>query len=102
MRKVFIVVPDMNDSFSRIIIKGKEYLIRFTYNDTFDYWSFGIYAPNKKPIIQGIKVVPRFPLNLFSGVVNMPDVVFACSSSLMHIGRYDFKNEAATFYYIER
>lgn len=102
MERTYIVVPDMNDSFSRIIILGVEYLIRFTYNDTYDYWSFGIYYPNETPIVQNIKIVPKFPLNLFTGVLGMPYVYFACSSNLEHIGRNAFKEESAKFYYIER
>ena len=27
-----ITVPDYNDSFSRVVLAGKEYLIRFSYN----------------------------------------------------------------------
>lgn len=98
----YISVPDMNDSFSRIIILGVEYLIRFTYNDTYDFWSFGIYNPDETPIVQGIKIVPNYPLNLFATVGNMPQVYFSCSSNLEHIGRNAFKEELAKFYYIER
>lgn len=102
MKTVFITVPDMNDSFSRIVILGVEYLIRFTYNDTFDCWSFGLYYPNKEPIFQSIKIVPNFPLNLFVGINNMPNVYFACRSKQEHIGRNDFKRDAAKFYFVER
>ena len=65
--KTTISVPDMNDCFLRIVILGVEYLIRFTYNDTYDCWSFGLYLPNKEPIAQNIKIVPNLPLNLFTG-----------------------------------
>lgn len=102
MRTVYIVVPEMNDSFSRIVILGDEYLIRFTYNDTFDFWSFGLYTRNKEPIVQNVKIIPRFPLNLFVGVIGVPYVYFACESKLEHIGRNDFKNGSAKFYYVER
>lgn len=102
MNRIYITVPDMNDSFSRIIILGVEYLIRFSYNDTYDFWSFGLYYPDETPIFQNIKIVPRFPLNLFAGVGNMPNVYFACSSKLEQIGRNAFKEESAKFYYIER
>lgn len=102
MKTVYITVPDMNDSFSRIVILGVEYLIRFTYNDTYDFWSFGLFYPNEEPIFQNIKIIPRFPLNLFDGSLDMPDVYFACKSNLEHIGRDDFKNEKAKFYYVER
>jgi len=39
---LFIKVPDQNDSVSALSIDGKEYRIRFTYNETYDYWSFGL------------------------------------------------------------
>ena len=102
MKRTYIAVPDMNDSFSRIVILKIEYLIRFTYNDTFDYWTFGLFTPQKQPIFQNVKIVPKLPINLFAGVGNMPQVYFACESSLEHIGRNAFKEDAAKFYYIER
>ena len=40
---VVITPPDMHDSFSRVVLNNTEYLIRFTYNDTGDYWTFGLY-----------------------------------------------------------
>ena len=42
MEYIVINVPDMNDSVSRIVLDGKAYLIRFTYNDTCDYWKFSL------------------------------------------------------------
>ena len=36
---IYIGVPDMNDSISNITIDGTEYKLRFTYNETFDYWN---------------------------------------------------------------
>ena len=102
MKTVYISIPDMNDSFSRIVILGVEYLIRFTYNDTYDFWSFGLFTSNKEPIFQNVMIVPNFPLNLFVGVNKMPYVYFACKSNLEHIGRNDFSSNAARFYYVER
>ena len=40
---VVITPPDMHDSFSRVVLNNTEYLIRFTYNDTGDYCTFGLY-----------------------------------------------------------
>lgn len=101
MRTVKIALPEHNDSFSRIVIKNVQYSIRFTYNDTFDYWTFGIYTPLREPIAEGIKIVPNSPLNAFERRPEMPKVVFGCESKLDRIGRYDFKNGDAEFYYIE-
>ena len=49
-----ITVPDYNDSFSRVVLAGKEYLIRFSYNFSGDYWTFGIFDHNRNPYVQGI------------------------------------------------
>ena len=47
---IYIEVPDMNDSVSRITLSRKEYYIRFTYNPSYDYWSFGLYNMKMEPI----------------------------------------------------
>ena len=65
MMEIRILILREHDSFSDITINGERLLIRFTYNDTFDYWSFGLYETNRTPILAGIKIVPNFPLNLF-------------------------------------
>ena len=65
MDYIIIEVPDLNDSVSRIVLNGAVYFVRFTYNDTFDYWKFGVYDSQMEPIVIGIKIVPSFPLNLF-------------------------------------
>ena len=48
---LYITVPDMNDSVSSVTIAEKEYLIRFTYNGTGDFWSFGLSDTDENPII---------------------------------------------------
>ena len=92
-----IEVPDMNDSVSRIVLCGKQYQIRFTYNDTFDYWTFGLYDSLGEPIRIGVKIVPQMPLNLFWGTDLMPFGVFGVLSDLERIGRNDFVNGKAQF-----
>lgn len=46
---LYIKVPDMNDSMSTLSIDGVEYLLRFTYNEKYDYWSFGLYSSEEEP-----------------------------------------------------
>jgi len=99
MKYTVIEVPDMNDSVSRIVLSGKAYLIRFTYNDTGDYWKFGLYTTQNEPIVIGIKVVPSFPLNLFYGVTKLPFGVFGVMSKLDRIGRNDFVDGKAKFFF---
>lgn len=97
MELTYIEVPDMNDSVSRIVLNGKAYLIRFTWNEAGKYWKFGLYNTQSEPIVIGIKIVPMFPLNLFYGVTKLPDGVFGVQTKLEHIGRGDFLNGKARF-----
>lgn len=97
MDYVLIDVPDMNDSVSRIVLSGTAYLIRFTYNDTGDYWKFSLYNSQNEPIVLNIKIVPQFPLNVFYGVTKLPDGIFGVRSKKTHIGRNDFVDGSAKF-----
>lgn len=95
-----ISMPDMNDSFSRVVIKGREYLLRLTYNSTGDYWTFGIYLSEDTPVITAIKIVPNFPLNRYFRTSDMPDGLFGVLSSLERIGRNAFVSGDAQFVFI--
>jgi hypothetical protein len=91
------LVPNENDSFSRIEINGERFLLRFTYNDTFDFWTFGIYDMNQAAIIAGLKIVPNFPLNIFQHNRHLDGVFFIAESKNETIGHNDFRNENARF-----
>jgi len=95
-----ITVPDLNDSFSRVVLDGVQYQIRFTWNDTAQRWSFGVYTMQKEPLAIGIKMAPRFPLNLQIVDDRFPTGVFGVYSNLGVVGRYDFLNGDAYFAYI--
>lgn len=97
---IYIKVPDMNDSLSQIDIDRKKYFIRFTYNERYDYWSFGVYNSDKKPIIAMTKIVPNFPLRHFYTDVELPDGVFGCLSHKDKVTRKSFINKEADFVYI--
>jgi len=101
MQVLDIAVPDYNDSFSRVVLNGKQYLIRFTWNDAAQRWSFGLYTMLKEPLAQGIKMIPRFPLNLQIVDDNFPNGVFGVYSDFASIGRDDFRNCKAVFSYIQ-
>lgn len=100
MNRIEILVPDMNDSFSKVAIAGKEYLLRFTWNDTKGRWCFGIYTIMREPIVQGIKLVPQFPINIQYIDERLPSGVFGVYTNLATVGRLDFKNKKAVFAYI--
>ena len=97
---LFIEVPDMNDSVSTLSIDGKEYGLRFTYNEKFDFWSFGLYDEDNEPIIAMTRIVPNFPIFHFYTDTDIPEGVFGCLSDLAEVGRYAFVNKTAEFVYI--
>ena len=45
-----IQVPEYNDSFSRVVLNGKEYLIRFSYNYEGNYWTLGFTTATAAPM----------------------------------------------------
>ena len=100
MEYTIIEVPDMNDSMSRIVINGTAYYLRFTYNDTGDYWNFGLYSDLREPIILGRKIVPNFPIGLFLGTDAFPRGSFMAVSNLQHIGRNAFTDSKAKFIFV--
>lgn len=100
MDYIIIEVPDLNDSISRIVLLGKQYQLRFTWNDTGGFWSFGLMDSFGAPLLIGTKIVPQFPLNLFYGTENLPLGVFAALTEKDRIGRQDFVNGKAQFVFI--
>lgn len=97
---LFIEVPDMNDSISTLSIDGREYGLRFTYNERYDYWSFGLYGEENVPIIAMTKIVPNFPIFHFYTDSEIPDGIFGCLSESEYVGRKAFVNKTAEFVYI--
>ena len=100
MARIDISVPNMNDSFSRVVLDGTQYLIRFTWNDTAQRWSFGLYTIQKEPLVQGQRMIPRFPLNLQIVDDTFPRGIFGVYSDFESVGRDDFINGKAIFAYI--
>lgn len=90
----------MNDSFSRVVLCGTEYLIRFTYNAGGDYWTFGLYDQEKRPLVAGVKLVPNAPLNFFYQSNGLPDGTFGVISDLDRVGRATFTEGKARFIFI--
>lgn len=95
-----ITPPDLNDSFSRVVLDGKEFLVRFTYNDAYDYWTFGIYDQEENPIVAGIKMVPNFPLSFFYESNGLPNGTFGVISDLERVGRSAFLDGKTQFVFI--
>lgn len=97
-----IEVPHYNDSFSRIVLDGRVWEIRFQYNKASDCWKFGIYDTFRNPLFQDIKIVPGIPLNLSFFRPAFPKVFFVAKTKLPRIGHEDFWNGDADFYFVEQ
>lgn len=97
---IYIKVPDRNDSMSSLSIDGVEYRLRFTYNEKYDYWSFGLYQSAGDPIIAMTKIVPNFPIFHYYTYKDIPDGIFGCLSDTDHVGRQAFNDKTAEFVYI--
>ncbi len=100
MDYIIIDVPDMNDSVSRISLLGKQYQLRFTWNDTGRYWMLGVMDSLGTPLLLGVKLVPQFPLNLLFGRDDMPSGIFAVLTEKESIGRQDFVDGTAQFVFV--
>lgn len=97
---IYITVPDENDSMSQLTIDETDYNIRFTYNESYDYWSFGLYDSDEEPVIAMTRIVPNFPLFHFYSGGSLPDGVFGCLSDTEKVGREAFNDGTAEFIYI--
>ena len=97
---IYIDVPDMNDSKSRVALADEEFYIRFTYAGRTDTWYFSLYDSENSLILGMIKILPLFPLTEYYTSANLPKGKFGCFTDLAHIGRNDFLNGQAKFGFI--
>ena len=97
---ISISVPDMNDSFSRVVLGRTSYQMRFTWNDTAGRWMWGIYTADRTPIVEGVRIVPSLPLNLFVGRPGLPAGAFGVITELEAVRRRDFIEGNAQFVFI--
>ena len=87
MDYITIAVPDMNDSFSRVVLNGTAYLMRFTWNDTAQRWMWGLYTTDRTAIMP-------------YGHLGLPAGAFGAISELEAVGRQDFLNGNAQFVFM--
>ena len=97
-----INVPDYDDSISLAIIGEVRCRLRFRWDTVGEFWEFGVYDTEFNPIFQGIKVVPNFPLNLFSGHVEFSNGYFYVNTNEQRLTRDSFKNGLAVFMFGEK
>ncbi len=100
---IYFKIPyQYTDSISGITIDRKEYMLRFTYNDKFDYWTIGIYDSKMNPLSIGMKIMPNYPLNHYCKKDNTPSGVFAAMTFVETetIGMKEVKEESVIMTYV--
>lgn len=91
----------LNDGFYSVMLDNKQYHLRLTYNDIFNYWSFGVYDSDKQPIVVGRKLIRGFPINVFDkDKLGMPPGLFYVDCPDEEVGHDDLQSGKAKFYYI--
>ena len=98
MEFLTIELPDKRDSLSRVVLGNTPYQLRMTYLSEGDCWMLGLYDARRQPVLQGMKVVPNFPLNLYGGQA-VPGV-FVAVTKLPRIGRDAFRTGAAKLRFV--
>lgn len=95
-----IMVPEAHDSMSKVTLDGTSYVLRFTHNGTFDYWSIGIYDEQENEIVPMTKIVPYFSLFNYP-YTDLPKGVLFCDTKQDVVHENDFKDRIAHIIYIE-
>lgn len=95
-----ISVPsDQNDFIMRVTLDGTPVVLHMAYNSAGDSWTLGYCDINGTPIVEGIAVIPNFPLNFWYSSYDIPQGLLYVSAALSHIGRYAFRDGDAKLIY---
>ena len=97
-----ITVPDYDDSISMATIGSNICQMRFRWDSVGEFWELGVYDQEFHPIFLGIKLVPNFPLNLFTGHEEFSDGYFFVKTNEERLTRDSFKNGNAKFLFGEK
>lgn len=88
-----------NDYICRVMLDGEPRVLHLSYNSTGDYWTVGFCDSEGNPIVDGIRIVPNFPLNMWYLSYAIPQgVLFAKATD--EITRYSFDNGDAVLCYL--
>lgn len=97
-----ITIPDYDDSISLATIGQNICQMRFRWDSVGEYWEFGVYDKEFNPIFLGIKIVPNFPMNMFTGHEEFSEGYFVARTNEDRLTRDSFKNGNATFIFGEK
>ena len=89
-----------NDFIMRVMLDGALYIIHMSYNSTGDFWTLGFLTSDETPIVDGIKIVPNFPLNFWYMPYDVPQGLIWVKSSAERIGKNAFSDGSAKLCYV--
>jgi hypothetical protein len=96
-----IVLPTgQNDYLCRTMLDGKLCVLHMSYNSTGDFWTVGFCDDEGTPIVDGIRIVPNFPLNIWYMSYDVPQGALFAMCSEGTITRYSFDNGTASLCYL--
>ena len=98
-----ITFPDANDIVFKVALDGTKYKLRILWNSSGGYWALGIRSEAGTSILEGIKVVPNYPLLRQYHRPNVPPgelMVITHDDKLAGIGRNDFADSKVVLVYV--
>ena len=96
-----ITVPnEQNDFIMRVPMDGKPRTIHMSYNSGGDFWTIGYCDDDSNPIVDGIKIIPNYPLNIWYTSYEIPQGLLYVRTSLERVGRYAFRDGLAALCYV--
>lgn len=97
-----ISVPDMDDSVALANIGGRMCRLRFRWDTYEEFWELSVFTVDMEPVFLGVKMVPNFPLNLFSGKEMFSDGYFVVNTTEEKLTRSSFSSGLAKFLFGEK
>jgi len=98
-----IVFSDANDIVFKVTLDGTKYKLRMLWNPSGGYWTLSVRSEADVSLLEGIKVVPNYPLLRQYHRPNLPPgelMVITQDDTLDSIGRNDFADSKVVLVYV--
>lgn len=98
-----ITFADANDLVFKATMDGTKYKLRMLWNSSGGYWTLSIRSESGTSLLEGIKIVPNYPLLRQYHRPNVPPgelMVITQDDTLASIGRNDFANSKVVLVYV--
>lgn len=100
---ITISIPDLNDSLVEVELDDEVFFLRFTWNESGQYWTMSIENAYNDELVSCLPLLPNRPLLRFVRFDDLPlgEFVVVHNDNLNSVGRDDFKLGVATLIYME-